>query len=206
MEKKIGIDLDMTLFKCNKSVVYFFLNKLNLNKSKKLKHKEIPPNKIYKCNILNSVVKFLNPKEYSLFFDAVKTVNYLSENGYKIYLVSNRPCIKSVVALTLESLKRCKVCFDKLILGCNNKIEFIKQENFDFFIDNVEYVCKNILQETDAEPICFKANLKDKEKRYLKKWDIQKFSTWNEIGEFFERNKEEKTANIEKLKDEKILT
>ncbi len=196
MEKTVGIDLDKTLFVCD-SLIYFLLNKINFNRGKKLKYKEIDPKGIYKGKTANKIFKFLNPSKYITYLDAVKTINELHENGYKIYFVSNRPCLKLLVYLTVETLRRFGVCYDKLVLGCNNKAEYIKQEGIDYFIDDLALICNSVVLRTDAKPLWFTPKVK--EDRRAKKIfpELEKFSTWNGIKEFFKKEIEEYTERKE---------
>lgn len=197
MAKKIGIDLDKTIFSCN-SIIYRWLNNFNLNKGKILKHHVITDEKIYKCTFINKIFKFLNPDKYIFYSRAVKTINELSKNGYEIYLVSNRPCIKPVVAMTIDTLKRSGISFHKLILGCNNKIEFIKLARLDYFIDDVEMTCLNVLKETNAKPILFQPKLKDDRHRKLKRSGLINFQSWRRIKDFFVGEKKEERLECDK--------
>lgn len=121
----------------------------------------------------------------------------MHENGYKIYFVSNRPCLKLLVYLTVETLRRFGVCYDKLVLGCNNKAEYIKQEGIDYFIDDLALICNSVVLRTDAKPLWFTPKVK--EDRRAKKIfpELEKFSTWNGIKDFFKKEIEEYTERKE---------
>lgn len=196
MTIKIGIDLDKTLLHC-KSAVYYVLNKINWNKSEDLKHHEVSKNQPYRIKSINKVLKIFNPTEYKVYTNAVETINYLSNLGYEIHFVSNRPFWEPVISMTLESLKRCGVSYDKLVMGCNNKIAYVKQEKLDYFIDDIAFVCKNIVEKTEAESLLFKAILKDEEKCHLKLGQIQHFSNWEEIGNYIEEKETPKSPIFE---------
>lgn len=207
MEKKIGIDLDKTLFRCN-SLVYILLNKINFNKGRKFKYKEIDPKGIYKGKTVNKVFKFLNPNKYITYIDAVKTINELHEHGYKIYFVSNRPSLKPIISLTVDSLKKFGVKYDKLVLGCNNKAEYIKQEGINYFIDDIALICNSVITRTDAKPLWFTPKIKNNREVKYTLTGFENFSTWKSIKEFFKKEieeyKEKKENNIPEENNKKI--
>lgn len=181
MKKKIAIDLDKTLFNCN-SLVYSFLNQLNFNKAKILKHKDIQKG-IYKSSVLNKVFKLFNPKKYYPYKDAIETINELYEKGYEIHLVSNRPEWKPLIAMTIESLKLHGLKYHKLIMGCNNKLAYAEQENLDYFIDNDINLCLNLLNTENTKPIYFNSS-KRKTEFKLKAAGFYDFLDWKEIKGF----------------------
>lgn len=184
LEKKIGIDLDKTLLSCD-SFIYAMLNKLNFNKGKNLKYREINPNGIYKSKFVNKIFKFLNPNKYSPYLDAVRIINDLHQKGYEIYFVSNRPSLKPIISMTINCLKNLGVEYDKLILGCNNKADLIRKEGINYFIDDVAYICNKIFLTTDAKPIWFTPLLKDEKKPKYKLSNFKSFNSWKSIGGYF---------------------
>lgn len=185
MEKrKVGIDLDKTLFNC-KSILYNFLNALHWNKKKRLKQNEIKKENIYKGSIANKVFRLLNPDFYFTYPNAVESINLMSELGYEVHLVSNRPNIRSIIALTLESLDKCGLKYDKLVLGCNNKQDYAVENGLEFFIDDVEEVCHRFVRETAVKPLCFKPTFKGSDFVRLSLGSVDAFSSWERIGEFF---------------------
>lgn len=197
MKKKIGIDLDKTLFSCN-SIIYRWMNTFNFNRGKILNYHVITDEKIYKCSVINKIFKFLNPNEYTFYTNTVKTINELSQRGYEIYFVSNRPCFKSVVAMTVDVLKRSGVKYDKLILGCNNKVDFVKFARLDYFIDDIEMTCKSVQKETSAIPILFSPIVKKNGKR-LKKGNLSTFQSWRKIRDFFAKERKDESQNDQKI-------
>lgn len=184
MAIKIGIDLDKTLFDCN-SIVYHFFNKFNFNKEGSLKHHEINQKAIYKCSLLNKVCRFFNPKNYFTFPDACEVLQQLSDSGFEVYLVSNRPNIRPIISMTMQTLRDAGIKYDKLILGCNNKAEFAKAENLSYFIDNNEDICKLITKKSKIETICFAPKVKKREPKLLLK-GIHRLSSWKKIGNYFQ--------------------
>ena len=195
MEKRIAVvDLDKTLFNC-KSLCYTLFNLLPWNRNKKLKFVEVNHTATIKQSKANKIFRLLNPKFYFTYPDAVETINELSELGYEVHFVSNRPNIRPVVALTLLSLENHGLKYDKLVLGCTNKEEYAKSAGVDYLIDNTKTLCKSLAKNTSVKPLCFKPALKrEKGREKLSDAAFSRFSSWAGIREFFrlERKVEEK--------------
>ncbi len=186
--KRIGIDLDKTMFTF-KSVLYDFLNKFQFVRSdKKMKYKEIDINKVKHVNpIIKNLHKIFNPACYKVFPDAVETINKFHKSGYEIYFISNRPNISPIVRATCDWIKANNLPCDKLILGCNNKGEYALQNGIDIMIDDFEKNCKAI-KEKGVKAILFKGNLKNTYNDYLKLLSIRPnftiLSSWRAIGRY----------------------
>lgn len=179
----IGIDLDQALLTCD-SRIYRYLNKLNFNKNKNCKHFEIKE-ETYKLGNINKIFKLFNPDSYVAFPDAIETINNLSQNGNLIYFISNRPKIKPIIKMTYQWFKLNNVKYDMIILGCQNKLRFAKENNVKYFIDNNIKICKDIALNSEIKSIYYNSeNNMD-----LSTNGIISKTTWKEIEEyFFEEN------------------
>lgn len=214
MEKiKIGIDLDKTIFD-SKSVVYNFLNYLTGNRKKKSRNgRETSYGRETgqcKDSVLNRVFKLLNPNFYFALPDAVEIINSLHENNYEIHLVTRRPNMKAVVALTLMSLKNHGIKYDKLVLGCKDKADYCKKNGLAYFIDNTKEICFEIEAKTKTKPIYFNAYEKKKEKflkqKGKKRMELvasEKICSWKGVGSFFKAEEKGKAQQRKEQEDVK---
>ncbi len=226
MEKRIAaVDLDKTLFNC-KSLCYTLFNLLPWNRKKKLKFFEIERTATIKQSKANKIFRLLNPKFYFTYPDAVETINELKELGFEVQLLSNRPNIRPIVALTIISLENHGIKYDKLVLGCTNKEEYAKREGIDYLIDNTKTLCKSLAKNTDVKSLCFKPGTKkDKTakrkklfseikkeskstcKNRLKRAPVNEFSSWKGIGEFFKlenQKRNDAVKMVESLKEKAL--
>lgn len=218
MEKiKVGIDLDKTIFDCN-SPLYNFLNYIKYNRKNKLKYHEVEKSAVCKQSVLNKVFKLFNPKFFFALPESVETINSLADIGFEFHLVSDRPYIKPIVALTLASLQNLNIKYAKLILGCSNKAEYAEANGLDYFIDNKKQICQLFANTTEVKILHFKADLKKfnknnvvndedlfdfnaKNKKILKSskrkdlkraTKVQEFSSWSRIGDYLKEEHRQK--------------
>ncbi len=201
--KKIGIDLDKTLFNCE-SLLYDLLNKFQfINKNDKT-FIEIDINNIKEISpFIKKINKILNPSFYTAYPYAIQTINSLHEAGYKIYFISSRPNINFITSATVEWLINNKVHCDKLIMACNNKAHYAYENKLDFFIDDLVDNCMT-LEKIGIKSILFDGCLKNKDYFKLKKTDM-KFTVlncWSKIGEFIKEYNLTETQIEEKLEND----
>lgn len=185
--KRIGIDLDKTMFTFS-SLLYGVLNALQFIRSdKKVKFKEIDIDKTKSVNpIIKKLHKAFNPAYYKPFPLAIETINELHDAGYEIYFISNRPNISPIVRATCAWLKNNNVHCDKLILGCNNKSEFALQNGIDVMIDDLKVNCKKS-EEKGVKSILFRGKLKNNGESVRLSKKRPKFtvlSSWRNIGQY----------------------
>ncbi len=214
---KAGVDLDKTIFDCN-SPLYNFLNRIKFNKKDKLKYHEVDRDAVCKQSVFNKVFKLLNPNYFFALPEAVETINGLSNIGFEFHLVSDRPYIKPIIALTLASLQSHNIKYAKLILGCSNKAEYAKEKGLDYFIDNKEEICQLLAQRTGVSVVRVEADVKkanknvptdylelfgfnERHKKILKSsnnnglkrsTNVQVFSSWSSIGEYLKEEQRRK--------------
>lgn len=141
---KIGIDVDNTLFYCN-SLLYKIIAKFKFSSIKhKLKYTEVPICKETRVgSFYKNVFKFFDPKAYKPCGEAVETINLLHHIGNKIVLITSRPAFGPFVSSLQEWLSIHNVCCDTLVMGCNNKTQYISNNNIDLLIDDLPKNCRD---------------------------------------------------------------
>ncbi len=169
MEKllKIGIDIDNTLVSC-KSFLYNLTSTFKFSSIKnKLKYVEIDKNeKIKKSKaylFLKKVFKFFNPDQYEIFPEAIETINYFKDQGYEVQLITSRPKSPAFIYSLREVLQKYNVKYDKLIAGCNNKPQYVKEKGIDILVDDLPSICKEV-EYIGKKSILFQGTIKDDKK------------------------------------------
>lgn len=132
---------------------------------------------------INKIFKLFNPQMYVALEGAVDAINYLHEIGKDVHFISNRPKFKPIIKMTAQWFKLNNVKFEKLVLGCKNKIEYAKNNNILYFIDNDFSLCQNFAKQTNITPIFYDLNenilSKDSEQNMIVS------SSWKDIQEIF---------------------
>lgn len=84
---------------------------------------------------------------------ASDVINKLKDNGNKIYLITARWAMENnnVEEITKRWLENNKVVYDKMFLGANDKVNLIKDNKIDIFIDDSYQNCKDVSEKTDAK-------------------------------------------------------
>ena len=84
---------------------------------------------------------------------AAETINELREEGQKIFLISARWNMENFdnKEVTLRWLKNNDLTFDELILDTPDKLQFVKENNIDLFIDDSFKNCSNIANNTSTK-------------------------------------------------------
>lgn len=82
--------------------------------------------------------------------NAIEVINYLSEQGHKIYFCTARNY--SLLNETIEVLKPFK--YDKLYMNCEDKVDICKALNADIVIEDSVYNCNKLLKD-NFKVICF---------------------------------------------------
>lgn len=84
---------------------------------------------------------------------ASDVINKLKDNGNKIYLITARWAMENnnVEKITKRWLENNKVVYDKMFLGANDKVNLIKDNKIDIFIDDSYQNCKDVSENTDAK-------------------------------------------------------
>ena len=153
--KKIGIDLDNTILSC-KLLIYKLIDKFQIVNNSDNSYIQIDKNAETET-FLNKLTIF-NPNVYIAFPNAIETINYLYSKGIEIHLISSRPNILPIIDLTINWLNKNNVLYNKLILGCSNKAEYVVANQLDLMIDDNLKTCKSLAQK-NIQSILFKHNI-----------------------------------------------
>lgn len=190
---RIAIDIDKTIFDCN-SFLYKFVNTYLINQdvTKDLRYKEIDLNDydISCSKFINKISRIHNPCFYSVEENAPKTIQEWLKDGHEIILLSSRPASKSLVIVLLKCLKRFNVPFSKLIISCNNKAIYCKENNIDLLIDDSAYICQNA-KKIGVSPILYENNKKLGNREYdVRGLEIAK--SWDQLSDIVKKKKSNK--------------
>lgn len=179
---KIAIDIDNTIFTCN-SFIYQLANKLQKINNTSSSYKIIDVENVKKSNkIIKHLHKIFNPDKYQPHTKAIETINYLHDKGFEIHIVSNRPTFNIMVKATVNLLESYGVKYNKLVLGCKNKVDYCNKHNIFILINDMPKTC----EETAKNGI--KTIIFNPENQYstnstdhrLKAY-LCKFSSWDKI-------------------------
>lgn len=190
---RIAIDIDKTIFDCN-SFLYQFVNTYLISQSltHKLKYKEIDlfDYDINSSRFLNKVSKIHNPYFYSVEEEAPEVIKKWVKEGHEIFLLSSRPASKSLVIVLLKCLKKYDIPFNKIIVSCNNKAVYCKENNIDILIDDSPYICRNA-KKIGVDVILYNSN-KNLDNRTIPFKDIICAKSWRDLDELIIKKKTNK--------------
>ena len=84
---------------------------------------------------------------------ASDVIKKLKDNGNKIFLITARWAMENnnVEEITKRWLENNKVVYDKMFLGANEKVNLVKDNKIDIFIDDSYQNCKDVSENTDAK-------------------------------------------------------
>ena len=128
------------------------------------------------------ILKAVNIKNF-----ASKVINNKRKNGDKIFLITARWDMPNfdTKKLTEDWLQENNVQYDKLFMNASDKVQLVKENNIDLFIDDSFNNCKQIAENTNAKVYMMTSlvnkNLGDKK--------IKRVFSWPEIDDLI--NKEE---------------
>ena len=128
------------------------------------------------------ILKAVNIKNF-----ASKVINNKRKNGDKIFLITARWDMPNfdTKKLTEDWLQENNVQYDKLFMNASDKVQLVKENNIDLFIDDSFNNCKQISENTNAKVYMMTSlvnkNLGDKK--------IKRVFSWPEIDDLI--NKEE---------------
>ena len=132
--------------------------------------------KKYYEDILNAV----NIKNF-----ASKVINNKRKNGDKIFLITARWDMPNfdTKKLTEDWLQENNVQYDKLFMNASDKVQLVKENNIDLFIDDSFNNCKQISENTNAKVYMMTSlvnkNLGDKK--------IKRVFSWPEIDDLISK-------------------
>lgn len=163
----IGIDIDDTLVSSSESFDEV-IKKYKDNFKKKFKDVWTEEEKNYIFNnYLEETLKNAKLKD-----NAKEVVNYLSNLGYKIIVITarNEDHCKGIEQFTKEFIQKENIKVDEFYFGEFKKSDIVKKLNIDLMIDDNEEVYKN-MKEENIECILFGDKIK----------------TWEEVLDYIER-------------------
>ena len=126
------------------------------------------------------ILKAVNIKNF-----ASKVINSKRKNGDKIFLITARWDMPNfdTKKLTENWLQENNVQFDKLFMNASDKVQLVKENNIDLFIDDSFNNCKQISENTNAKVYMMTSlvnkNLGDKK--------IKRVFSWPEIDDLISK-------------------
>lgn len=175
---KIAIDIDETIMN-NSSLIYRLMNRLALGSSKKKLHlKKISPDSFDDLNVgvLNKVSKLHNVDAWVEVDNCSEIIRDWFNQGVEIILLSSRPSTKALNKVLLKWLELKAVPYSMIVLACNNKAEYCRQNQVDVLVDNSMKNCKK-----SREMGIFSIFL-NKKKPIT---NMVNASNWNKVAELF---------------------
>lgn len=126
-----------------------------------------------------AVTKAVKPKE-----SAVKVINKLKKEGNNIFIITARWDTESASAYEVSKkwLEENNICYDKLIIGADDKGEIAKELGVDIFIDDSSKHCESVSKQGIKTYIFTSVMNKN-----YKAIDFDRVNSWDE---FYEKVKE----------------
>ena len=157
---RIAIDFDKTLFDCD-SRLYQVLNRflptqssysLNYTPLSKVEDKDNLIIKLYR-----RLFYFTNIERYIEYNNAMQTINALKAFGHDVIILSSRPIYQLSIIPLKDMAKIYNIDEKKIIINCNNKVQYCKIFKIDLIIDNNIDVCREAISK-GIDAICFTDN------------------------------------------------
>ncbi|MFQ6752233.1 MAG: hypothetical protein ACLRFL_01540 [Clostridia bacterium] len=171
---RIAVDFDKTLFDCDSrfyQLVNRFLPKSHTNTLTytPLNCVERKDNLITK--LYNKLFYFTNVDKYTEYNNALRSINLLESQGHEVIILCSRPLYQLSI-ISLKDLARLHNIDEKrIIINCNNKVEYCKLFHIDLIIDNDPDICLEA-KYSGLNSICFTNNNYD---------GINTINSWNGI-------------------------
>lgn len=148
----------------------------------KLKYVEVPLIKEAKVNsFYRRVFRFFNPNAYKPCEEAIETINLLHQAGNKIVLITSRPAFGPFVSSLQEWLSTHKLNCDTLIMGCNNKTDYITKNKIDLLIDDLPKNCRDA-EKVGQKSILYTGATKLNNKKLKRSKNLSNIaSTWKAV-------------------------
>ena len=128
------------------------------------------------------ILKEVNIKKF-----ASEVINKLKKNGNKIYLITARWDIPNISTkqITENWLIKNNIMYDKLFMNASDKLQLVKENNIDLFIDDSYKNCKKVSENTNTKVYMMTSMVnKDLDDKIIKR-----VFSWPEIDNLI--NKEE---------------
>ena len=128
------------------------------------------------------ILKEVNIKKF-----ASEVINKLKKNGNKIYLITARWDIPNgnTKQITENWLIKNNIMYDKLFMNASDKLQLVKENNIDLFIDDSYKNCKKVSENTNTK-VYMMTSMVNKD---LDDKTIKRVFSWPEIDNLI--NKEE---------------
>jgi len=128
------------------------------------------------------ILKEVNIKKF-----ASEVINKLKKNGNKIYLITARWDIPNgnTKQITENWLIKNNIMYDKLFMNASDKLQLVKENNIDLFIDDSYKNCKKVSENTNTK-VYMMTSMVNKD---LEDKTIKRVFSWPEIDNLI--NKEE---------------
>ena len=121
------------------------------------------------------IMENVEPKE-----NVIEVINELSEKNNIIIISARWDRENGIIKkITKEWLKKYKIHYDKLFLGCEDKRKIAKESNIDIFIDDSYKTCKQI-SELNIETLIMNTRLN----KNFEDENIKRVYSWTEILEY----------------------
>ena len=188
------VDLDRTIFDCP-SLVYFIGNMSfgESNLDKKLQYTVVDNEESKSYANLLFFLKMSHAKNFTPLDGVVDVLNKWYDEGIEVVFVSSRVPFKTFHKVTVEWLEENGVKYNQIILNCNNKAEYGRQNNFDMIIDDTLKNCTDCMK-MGITPIWIRNKYNNFVKDYPE--DILQVSNWKEIDDMVQ----DKLCEIEQRK------
>ncbi|MBR2969979.1 MAG: hypothetical protein IKC49_02880 [Clostridia bacterium] len=157
---RIAVDFDKTLFDCD-SRLYQVMNHFLPTKSSfslsctPLNHIEDKDNLLTK--LYRKLFYFTNIDRYTEYDNAMRTINELKAFGHDVIILSSRPNYQLSTIPLKDMAKIYNIDEKKIIINCNNKIQYCKMFKIDLIIDNDIDICREAIKQ-GVDAICFSDN------------------------------------------------
>lgn len=178
---RIGIDLDDTIASffeifLNYAIMYDKSLKKNVLSLTKQKDKEFSWNNFEKDNFYRLYIDDIAGSLFPLD-GASNYISKLKEDGHEILVVSarNKKHYSRPYELTSAWLKKHKIPFDQLHIGCENKMQLCLDYKIDLFIDD-NITTLNLIKDKGIPTILIETKLNKKQKT-----NHNRFVSWQEI-------------------------
>ena len=128
------------------------------------------------------ILRNLNMKKF-----ASEVINKLKSEGHKIFLITARWDMEkdNTQEITKQWLKENNIEYDGLFLNASDKLQLVKDNNIDVFIDDSFNNCKKIANNTDVKVYMMNSKINEA----LNDEKITRVFSWAEIYSLIERSK-----------------
>ena len=175
------VDLDRTIFDCP-SLVYFWGN-MSLGESnldRKLEYVVVNNEESKSYANLLFFLKMSHSENFTPLDGVVDILNKWYDAGIEVVFVSSRVSLKPFHRATVEWLENNGVKYKQIILDCNNKAEYGKQNSFDMIIDDTLKNCTDCMK-MGITPIWIRNKYNKNVKKYPE--EIMQVHNWQQIDE-----------------------